>query len=1613
MSEQFETYPYLQQPNPVAVDLDTIQEQAPASMVFDLSTINQYRRIPANIEEQQLQLAKLQSEHTGEDVRLSLEKIKALTEYDGFEAARQQIADAELASKRRAADEGLKELISSGASTEEIMQFHNELYKQAKEKDYYTAVEQAHDVLASVTGGEWSPFQIGEAENLAARNTIASIISQEADEAGVWDWLGVMFGNWSYWSNWQEAKTIEKATGGAVQYSAKDILYASDLKEKLRNYYEGLDFGKKKDFIQTFYKVAKEQSSTFSDKNALEVADRLGALLEATPTEDKLDTAFMAVDTFLLGLSGKALFNFSRASAKVAKVGAPAAVAARASMDKQAAELVISDLLTGSKTSGLSRAEQIASAVSHASGKELAETFQTFGIKKEVQQFLEGASQKVLDLYQGRLRPTILTEEQLIKGMEPITEVYKASPAIRAVDFPEDFATAGRVEVTYGTSTGARFLSEEAAQTVAEAKRLQSYKIVEEALEVPAARPTAYAEIMQEKVVKTKEEAAKIIERLEKAEKVSLKDFAKKQGYPPKEFAKAPPEIKAAIEEQYKKEVTLTPQKKVALEHKLAKLEAKLPEMEKAGLQTKKVTRGYVIKSYETPIIPSQLYGKLTQPVKGTVAISPRFAIAEENLVPSVIAGHLEEGVALAFDHLVRDSISSLSKKEVEQIFNVLEQGSTLTIRGQKTGKVFDSVELEALGLTSLKQQKAYYGIRMFRDLMFGMRDATVTDTLVSQGFHRLVSKDGKDIFGRVLAPDAGQGVAFDVRSGKQAVVNEEFLKKNAGVVIYEMHPQAKFKTPTGEYTRIVANPDSFLQQKITHALPYRDGDFSRIFSDDYFIYAKVNTMVDGELKEVIRHIRTANTESKATKWVLAHNEALKLFRSGGATQDIAIQMEKLIGEWTPFDEFADDIMKNGDIVDFGFHYNRSQEDTVNNLVNIGATTGRTFFTSRGEYLPSITKERNVLDPMSSIAIEATNVSRFVAVEDWKRGAISRFLNTFEDVLPLKRTGRDEEDFFKTASAGLKGDPGSSQFRWAKRELDAILARLNVQSVEEKIAAGRNRKIAESIEKITEDYAPSWAKGKVESFWETQGWKIRRLNPVEFIRHINYNLTLGMWAVDQVFVQAMGAVSAGILHPVYGSKAVATYHPLRIALMSDNPDVWKRLGQAAEKMKLPGVTADDFVDLVTTIRNSGLIANTQSSALYGTERGTFNIYHSYWHYIKQGSTLPFRVGEEFSRLVTFDVSRRLWMEKNLGRNWKSQEALQQIIKYQDDLTANMTRASAANWQKDIRSIPLQFWQWPLKFNEHLIRGVLGQNTAFTRKDALAIMAGMAVLFGARGTGTQPVLNWLQQAGIFETFGLDVASMTEEEKTYLGEGLFAGLLYSTSNWASEEGGASVGIGTRLGPGNIATTIFDSLMEKNTLEAFLGATMGTIKRASSAFHKVYDDFSTDPNVEGRDVVRGLLTLSTVARSVDNMVKAQWYKDNEQTLMTSTMKPIDKMTNLEIVFRRLGFQPSIYFDRIASENVEKEYWDDINKQSQIIVRLIKEKTIAEKRGDEARVQDLKAALNVAWSDKERNPKAYMDQVRVVKKLLSADQQYRESVTNLIERDLQQPFTITGVEE
>lgn len=1436
--------------------------------------------VPENLDEVATQAALVEQQHTGNPMEEQTYQSTYNIQTIGMDEVRRSISEKEKGVAVSVAEDFVRQakepsMADAAQYYQEVLDFHNGPRKTAME-------EAVVEIITPKNAPQYyNQYNMNEAtKNMAARNILYDTLFESHQNASFWDKVLTFARDVIPFVNSRSvAKSVAESLGRNTKWT--ESINPTSIVEEFRAAYLNASPEKRKDLVQALAHGLDKYSRFFGDKNANQMYVNLQKVLQGTASEFTETTLF---DTIGLPVATVGTLIF-RGLGMATQLGKPAIVAKSVGNADLAANMMAKDALRGTKVSGMTP-DEIAREAASMNIAPLEVAFNELKVGQQLQEKLRLFSATLRTNVSDVLKPRGVTAEEMSAADDIVSEMYSAARNKAIYEYTPESYENGLFKgvVKWQSPDGVPFQS----KAMAEGFGVDANKIGQ-AVEI---RPVSSVE---DEAARMADEGGMLYRPAGRRKKGVNTDDVQ-----PGTSGLKPPEQWIFVE----------------------RVQEPIP-LDAIGMFSRSDVEGRNFFNANTPFF------------------SASKQIVDERGVGMAANAKIRRDLESAY----KESVKGLSGSERAQVTNVLAEGDAFSNNKGAFGHVFSHDELIAKGLSE-KGIEAYYKQRLLRDNMWLMRNKQMVEEFHADGIKEMAFEGNNFVkpMNRPVKPlesgavksligNGKMGKVLDTRNGRVSQLNSDEVDE-----IYEAGGQVvRLYKPEGignrKFTHIVLDNNEARISDIRMALPYRPGEFARVYTDEYFITLRRPMMDEFDnVGHTTETFRTAKNAKEAEEFVRSYNQALRIAVNKeydafiGRAGKLA-EIERLIGKYTNPQAFLDEVETRGLKADdvFDFHYNRETHSYLADTVDEAITNGRLFYSHKGEKLLATDPTRsNTLGVTDSLGVELANISRYITSNDIRVTAIERWMNTFGDGI-ANRTFNKWMDFDKgelsadlikksllNNGSDLAKLEGDELLKFAEQTRKYIRQQLNIRTTNQKLNEARFRKAVEWLE------GKSGLSGK---FLDWFGPALRKSDVADFIRKVNFHVTLGMGNPVQLIVQANGMFIAAAVHPIHGLSAAKSAVPLRMALMSDNPNVWKTMATVDNLTSLGLKNVDEFVDMVKAVRKSGLLDDIKSTALYNVEDGALDLYKSYGKSaFKESSPFFFNRGEEFSRLVSWEVSRREWKAQHPGKDWRTDDALKEILVRQREFNLGMQAHNTAAWQKGWAGIPMQFLQYNIKLATSLLHtaGQLGKDInksgwkalynfengnyrGFNPAQASRLLASQLVLYGAAGNGLRMVVN--------EMWGDADNTMSEEQKMYISEGLMGGLFYTVTKELDENGeGAKLALGKRLGSFEWYQQMWDKIVEDKTdvTDFLFGVTKSTGVRFLDVFKGLGRVF-----YYGEDAVTPELIMSELGKapevvaSFSNALRAYTYMQNEGIVTSKYGTPIARINAKENLAAFLGIQ------------------------------------------------------------------------------------------------------------
>lgn len=444
------------------------------------------------------------------------------------------------------------------------------------------------------------------------------------------------------------------------------------------------------------------------------------------------------------------------------------------------------------------------------------------------------------------------------------------------------------------------------------------------------------------------------------------------------------------------------------------------------------------------------------------------------------------------------------------------------------------------------------------------------------------------------------------------------------------------------------------------------------------------------EGNEIAKHLNTARDLYKASR---AQGGNLAAFQRHVNTNLPQIVAKDLIdafekGTLSLNDEFI--LTKQEESILSSNHAKRIRDE-------IGEANDLSDDTSQGVSIESTNKPLfdmnigEVVSPVASVERNLQSAIKSGAVADYITKAAEQFVKEFGDVLKNKTRDLKEHpinaliapDFVEK---GLNAD----KLKLAKRFHRAVRDLLGYQTAFRRTINAVEDKIYESV------YKMPFGNKKVARLAMQFPSMILEDFPI-FLRSVAFNLSMGFWNPYQLFKQVQtitvtASLTKNPLHATQGAGAASLMLALNRSSKTSNI-----INGAANTARALGWDPADFKELYDLADRSGLSIIRGEQAFRDRWLDP-PVVQSGIHKVMHNSTMFFRSAEEFVRLNGLAVAYKEWRSANPNKAFRRLDQ-ESVLRRSDDLTANMTHASNAMYNKGWAAFPTQFLSYQLRLME--------------------------------------------------------------------------------------------------------------------------------------------------------------------------------------------------------------------------------------------------------------------------------------------------------------------------
>lgn len=461
--------------------------------------------------------------------------------------------------------------------------------------------------------------------------------------------------------------------------------------------------------------------------------------------------------------------------------------------------------------------------------------------------------------------------------------------------------------------------------------------------------------------------------------------------------------------------------------------------------------------------------------------------------------------------------------------------------------------------------------------------------------------------------------------------------------------------------------------------------------------------------------------------------------------------------------------------------------------ISVVRSEGNQLFEIRGaEYL----------DPISTLRMSTQNVVSQRAMNDYTVMTTRNFIREFGDILE----GTAAEQLAQGNS--LLFNP---RFKSAveKTSPERMAAAQNVSRAYKNLmnhGTQLDRKIQHYKDRLIGSIYPKV--GPRGQQWLDERQMFGAKDPGVYLRSFAFHSKLGLFNINQLFVQANALVNVAAVGGLNGLRGGMAYPLFRAANLTNQPEIINRIARIAQTTGL--MKADEFKESLALYKRSGFHSVGRDTAFLDDISGP-EIRRGRVGQVLDYGTVPFKEGERSVRLAAWNTAYLEQKAKAGGRALTRRDEAE-ILSRAKLLGVDMSRESNATWQKGYAAVFSQFFSFQARLTEQFLgKRLTGMEKArlFTGYSA---MYGIPTAVGA-GVGIVPV----REVVLDTMYGMGI-DPTQEVWRPLIDG-FANTLMSTLT------GKDLNVSDRYGAGGIPT-LYDLFRGDESIFEVFGGASGSI-------------------------------------------------------------------------------------------------------------------------------------------------------------------------------------------
>ena len=698
------------------------------------------------------------------------------------------------------------------------------------------------------------------------------------------------------------------------------------------------------------------------------------------------------------------------------------------------------------------------------------------------------------------------------------------------------------------------------------------------------------------------------------------------------------------------------------------------------------------------------------------------------------------KGISSKLEGAIKKEFSLLNMKSKRLVLDVLA-------KGDEAGEVYDIAGLQARGLTTVGEVRAYMTYRQVADASHELANELLRTELQGKGFRAVYDGAGNALYARPL--DAAKSTSL-----------REALKANGQVDVYNAATSSfvsltradieglvrgggaigrlRYPATGSKVSDFVAVTDLNLFKTLPrNILNKRTGYVPRIYTDPLFIAL---TSAGGAR----RVLATAPNEIYAQEYIssmLAANPGWKL-------------------EAVPSREMASTLTGRAEIA--------AMLDSVD--------TGRgLIWGQRKDYLPSATgiKNINIVDPLAALEKNIDLISRAAGSGEFLNTMEARLFNYMkkhdlvQDIVTKNMQGKWWDDLqykIRSGDASFLREAGGGMGK--QKQLDSARSYLELINrftrTNDKSRLWIRKQGLKLSNYASSQFARRFApKGTARErvLLDSIAWW-SEFNPTSWLSRASFDYYMAGNPLKQVVLQGSQFLLLAGLRPKQIIPAMADMAKFAkiMTLSRGEPKAVDAL-----RKSLAGVfgvkDVDEAFATVKYLGDSGYFQQIDShfyrldaiDKAAALRQGKFaNMMNAagrpYTATTQFLGKVGFDLGEQLNRAMTFAITHRKFMDDHGGRAARPGAELDAVIGESLSLLGNTTAEAGFQYQRNLFKLAFQFWSFQHKM---FLMTVPGAGKALSLSEKLAMSVGQLILFGSRAVPTSESLYQVMKA----TYGI--------------------------------------------------------------------------------------------------------------------------------------------------------------------------------------------------------------------------------------------------------------------